>query len=199
MLRSDTQRKILRVLAEKNKKYTVNELSEMCHCSEASISRAMKNSERYEFVLRENITGSKAVTYSLKPESPYTKSIKQFFNIEIQKERKGTVPVQIWNLLEDITSNLEKTEGFIELFLFGSYATGDYYAGSDIDLFLLHEKDKEPDARKQINKLTLDKEIQIITAGTDTKPEDIDKDQVYGLAPVRNVDTLIPLTGEIEL
>lgn len=199
MLKSDTQRKILRVLAEKNKKYTVKELSEMCQCSEASISRAMKNSERYELIQRENITGSKAVTYSLKPESPYTQPLKKFFEIEKQRERKGTVPVEIWNLLEDITSKLEKTDGFIELFLFGSYATGDYYAGSDIDLFLLHRKDKEPEARKQINKLTHNKQIQIITAGTDTKTENIDKDQIYRSAPVRNVDTLIPLTGEIEL
>jgi predicted transcriptional regulator len=92
MMKSDTQRKILRVLAEKNKKYTVEELSDMCHRSEASISRAMKNSKRYSFIQRENVTGSKAVTYRLDPESPYSQPIKDFFEVERQRERKKQAP-----------------------------------------------------------------------------------------------------------
>lgn len=200
--RSATQRKILRVLAEQNKKYTVEELSEMCYRSEASISRALENSERFPFLERGRVKGSKKATYRLNPKSEYSEPIRSFFRLERRRERKnGTVPVEVWNLLEDISTGLEnKFDGFIELFLFGSYATGNYYAGSDIDLLLLHTGEGSVSrAREILSGFDSGEKIQLV----DLKIEDADsrdlEDLVFSRSPIRDRDTAIPLAGEVEM
>lgn len=209
MMRSATQRKILRVLAEQNKRYTVAELAEMCQRSEASISRALTEANRYPFIDRENVPGSKELTARLDPDSPYTAAIRDFFETERERERKnGTVPVDIWNLLEDITVQMErKVDGFVELFLFGSYATGDYYAGSDIDLLLLHHeqsREAKETAREIVRELSTEKEVQVIAVPINEElvaaaDRDALRTAIYDGAPVQETDTLIPLTGEVDL
>jgi len=151
ILESKTQRKILRVLAEKNKQYTLEEIAEMCHRSKSAVSRALKGSEKYPFIKKKHISGSKELLVSLNPESKYSEALRIFFNEEKNRERQnGTIPVDIWNLLEDITDNLSrKIDGFVDLFLFGSYATGEYHSKSDIDLILLHRSEK--DVSKEIH------------------------------------------------
>lgn len=200
ILKTDTQRKILRVLSQKNRRYTAEELAEVCHKSESSISRALKNHEKYPFLKVKNVEGSKELSYRLSPESEYTAAIRKFFEVEDRIERiNGTVPVEIWNLLEDITAKAEKVDGFIEIFLFGSYATGDYHTGSDIDLFLLHEDGKETERNLKEKLPETEKEIQIVS-NTAKKEEIYDSpEKTYSLAPTGKKDTMIPLTGEIKL
>ena len=204
MFATTTQWKILRVLAEKNKRYTIGELAEMTHRSEATISRALRHADRYPFIEKDHAPGSKQLIFRLNPDSRYTAAIRDFFQVEHDRERRnGTVPVDVWNLLEDVTEQFsENTDGFIELFLFGSYATGEYYAGSDIDLLLAHTP--TDDIRGTIDTVaqkTGDNRLQVIPVVVDEDPDRLsDKnplETIRAKAPIRNVDVLIPLSGEV--
>ena len=207
ILESKTQRKILRVLAEKNKQYTLNEIAELCHRSKSAISRALKDSDKYPFIKKNHLPGSKELVIGLNPESRYTESIRMFFREEKNRERQnGTVPVDIWNLLEDLTNSLSrKIDAFVELFLFGSYATGEYHAKSDIDLILLHTPDKE--ISKRVNSITEsieDEKVQIIKveiekAGLEKLSDEEIIRHVRERGPIRNVDTLISLSGKVSV
>lgn len=198
-----TQRKILRVLAAKNKRYTITELAEMCHRSEASISRALKHADRYPFIEQGRVQGSKQLTFRLDPASPYTAAIREFFEVEHDRERQnGTIPVDVWNLLEDVTIRFDdELDGFVELFLYGSYATGDYYAGSDIDLLLAHaEADDIKDAVSRVVQTIGDDRLQVIPVLVETDGDLEDGDileTVMKRSPARGRDVLIPLSGEV--
>lgn len=208
MLGTGTQRKVLRVLAEKNKRYTIEDLAELCHRSEASVSRALRHADRYPFLERGRVPGSKQLTFRLDPESRYAAAIRDVFEVEYDQERhNGTVPVDIWNLLEDVTERLdERVGGFVELFLFGSYAAGDYYAGSDIDLLLVHTGDgKETDeAIDGVVSSVEGEPLQVLEVAFDeSEVERLDDmelmERVVSRAPVSGVDVLIPLSGEVSL
>lgn len=164
-----THRKVLRVLAEKNRQYTADELAEMCHRSRSTISRTLSGAVRYPFLTVKRAEGSKQRLYGLDSESRYTGAIRQFFRIESERERRnGTIPVDVWNLLEDIAvAFADKIDGFLEIFLFGSYATGEYYAGSDIDLVLVVDGDRTPAAvraEEVLDRLDPDVEVQLLVA-----------------------------------
>lgn len=204
-----TQRRILRVLAEKNRKYTLDELAEACHRTKATVSRAMQHVERYPFVRQEVVEGSTQKLYTLDSESEYSTPIRELFRIEKRRERRdGTVPVDVWNLLEEITNTFDsKVDSFLELVLFGSYARGDYHAGSDLDLLLVYtdsEEDVKVIADYVIESLDADKEIQLLTAVVE-KPsvEQISASGLAGrvreVAPVAETEPLIPLSGSVEL
>lgn len=208
---SGTQRRILRVLTEKNRMYTVQELAEMCHRSQPTISRALRDADRYPFISKERVSGSKKLVYGLDTGSEYSTPIREFFRIERRRERRdGTVPVAIWNLLEDVTNRLSgEFDSFYELFLFGSYARGDYYAGSDIDLLFAYTGDADPADLKTrafdvVDDLASDTEIQLLTTALDE--EELSTAQPGGLAgllrehvPVAETEPLIPLSGNVEL
>ena len=205
MFATDTQRKVLRTLSEKNKRYTMNELMQMCHRSQPAISRALRRSDRYPFISRDRIAGSRRLAFGLDSDSEYASPIREVFRIERRRERRdGTVPVDVWNLLEDVTLRIEgDVDPFVELFLFGSYATGEYYSGSDIDLLLVTRGDRENDHRQAhevIGELKTNREIQLVTVAIERRSvaelteEDL-VDEVRRRAPVRNVDTLIALSG----
>lgn len=205
-LETDTQRKILRVLAEKNKQYTLEELAEMCQRSKATISRALKKADRYPFLERGRVPGTKQLTFRLNPDSRYTEAIRLFFEVERNRERQnGTIPVDIWNLLEDVTGLVsEKIDGFIELFLFGSYATGEYHAGSDIDLLLAHTHQKN--VGRKVDSLLQrigDERVQLMTVKIEKGKLDLMDDEklvefIKKKGPVRKTDVLIPLSGEVK-
>lgn len=202
---SKTQRKILRVLAEKNKQYTLEEIGEMCHRSKSSISRALRDSEKYPFIKKKHLPGSKQLVVGLDSKSKYTEAIRLFFNEEKNRERQnGTIPVDIWNLLEDLTNSFsQKIDSFVELFLFGSYATGEYHAKSDLDLILLHTPDKDiSDRIDSITKKIEDKKIQVIDMKIEkSKLDGMNDEKILELVrergPLRSVDTLIPLSGKV--
>jgi len=206
-MRSATQRKILRVLAEKNKRYTVEELADMCQRSEGSISRALENADRYSFLQRDTIAGSKKLTARLDPDSPYTEPIREFFALERRQERaNGTVPVQIWNLLEDIIVMAEReVDGLVDICLFGSYATGDYYAGSDIDLLVIHVAEKEEtvyDTVQEVleSKVPEDQDVHPVLVAVPPETEEDELRQVIERrGPVEEMDVLMPLLGEVDL
>lgn len=204
MLASATQRKALRVLAERNKRYTIDELAELCQRSPASVSRALKHADRYPFVERDTVPGSKQLTYRLDPDSGYTAALRDFFDLERDRERQnGTVPVDVWNLLEDVTGQIAGTvDGFVELFLFGSYARGDYYAGSDIDLLLVHTgTDEVRDHVDDAVRKARDDHIQVITVGVDEAHVEGEEVQLLETirerSPVGGLEVLIPLSGEV--
>lgn len=200
-----TQRKILRVLAQKNKRYTITELAKMCHRSEASISRALQKANRYPFIEKDRVPGSKQLTFRLEPESQYTASIRDFFNIEHDRERQnGIIPVEVWNLLEDLTHRFEdQIDGFVELFLFGSYATGEYYAGSDIDLLLMSISNSKKKTDQIIQK-TGDNRIQVIQVHIDeSRLNKMNNEEILETvrrqSPASGSDVLVPLSGVVKI
>lgn len=203
LFETTTQRKILRILAEKNRKYTIEELAELCHRSEASISRALQNAARYPYIEKSRVPQSKQLTFRLNPDSPYTAAIRDFFKTEYERERQnGTIPVDIWNLLEDTTDTFEnRVDEIVELFLFGSYATGNYYAGSDIDLLVVHHP-TETDIKDSITQMTQkvgDERLQVIIVelpNQEMTDEEI-LETVQNRSPVSGIDVIIPLTGEV--
>lgn len=204
MFASTTQRKILRVLAETNRKYTIGELAELCHRSESSVSRALAQAHRYPFIEKDRVPGSKQLTFRLDPASPYSAPIRDFFAIEYDRERQnGTVPVDVWNLLEEVSDRLEETvSGFVECFLFGSYATGEYYAGSDIDLLVVHTDSKQE--RVPVDRIVDqvgDDRLQIIPVHVSEREATRDDADLIELvrtrSPVDATDVLLPLTGEV--
>ena len=198
-----TQRKILRILAEKNRKYTIEELAELCHRSEASISRALQDAARYPYIEKSRVPQSKQLTFRLNPDSQYTAAIRDFFKTEYERERQnGTIPVDIWNLLEDTTDTFEnQVDEIVELFVFGSYATGNYYAGSDIDLLVVHHP-TETDIKDSITQITQkvgDERLQVIIVelpNQEMTDEEI-LETVQNRSPVSGIDVIIPLTGEV--
>lgn len=205
MFETTTQRKILRVLSEKNKRYTISDLAELCHRSEASISRALQHADRFPFVEKGRVQGSKQLTFRLDPESRYTARIRELFAVEREQERQnGTVPVDVWNLLEDVTDRFEdRVDGFVELFLYGSYATGDYYAGSDIDLLLAYSQSNDVKAViEQVVQSIGDQRLQVMPVQV-PEAEQRDDEEVLELvaerSPAGGLDMVIPLSGEVSL
>lgn len=204
MFATNSQRKILRVLAEHNKRYTIDELAETCHRSEATISRALRHADRYSFIEKDRVPKSKQLTFRLDPDSPYTGAIRDFFDVEHDRERhNGTIPIDVWNLLEDVTDRFADTvDGFVELFLFGSYATGEYYAGSDIDLLLVHTTGDDVTATvTQVVQTVGDERLQVIPVALPSARDDMDDEDLLNAirerSPVRGVDVLIPMAGEV--
>jgi len=203
LFETTTQRKILRILAEKNRKYTIEELAELCHRSEASISRALQDAARYPYIEKSRVPQSKQLTFRLDPDSQYTAAIRDFFKTEYERERQnGTIPVDIWNLLEDTTDTFEnQVNEIVELFLFGSYATGNYYAGSDIDLLVVHHP-TETDIKDSITQITQkvgDERLQVIIVELPNQKMTDEEilETVQNRSPVSGIDVIIPLTGEV--
>jgi predicted nucleotidyltransferase len=169
----------------------------------------LQHVERYPFVKQESTEGSKRKLYTLDSDSEYSTAIREFFRTERRRERRdGTVPVDVWNLLEEVTNTLDgKVDSFLELVLFGSYARGDYHAGSDLDLLLVYtdpEEDVKIIADHVIESLDADKEIQLLTAIVE-KPA-VQRVSNSGLdgeirkkAPVAETEPLIALSGSVEL
>lgn len=206
-LETRTQRQILRVFAEKNKRYTIPELAEMCHCAESTISRSLRHADRIPFVARDRVPGSKQLAFGLDFESEYAAAIQTFFEVERRRERRGgTVPVDVWNLLETVTDRLTSgVDDVVEVFLFGSYATGEYYAGSDVDLLVVHAGD-ERTVKSQIDaklhKSGRNENLHVVQMRipprlASTGDDEAVLDAVRTDGPVGRVDTLIPLTGEV--
>lgn len=202
-----TQRKILRVLAEKNRQYTINELAEMCHRSNSTISRALSGVQRYPFFAIDRVEGSKQKLYGLDTESEYAGPIRQFFAIERERERRGgTIPADVWNLLEDVTGELAAgMDEFVDLFLFGSYATGEYYSASDVDLVLVVDGDRtaaQVRANDIIDRLDPSRDIQLLVAGVDLERGTVPTaDTIRGAAreraPVSTGEPMIALWSDI--
>lgn len=201
-----TKRKVLRVLAERNKQYTISELSDMCHRSESTVSRATDELSRFPFVERNTVSGSKTLVFRIDPESTYSTPVVEFFETERRIERQnGTVPVDVWNLLEDLALDLESNvDGFVEVFLFGSYATGEYYTGSDVDLLVMHAG-TDSDVRKRVDSVvesaSSDVPVQVVTTETseravaDATDEDLVR-MARGSVALGDAEVLIPLTRD---
>lgn len=202
-----THRKVLRVLAEKNRQYAADELAEMCHRSRSTISRALSGVQRYPFFTVDRVEGSKQKLYGLNAESEYAGPIRRFFAVERERERRnGTIPVDVWNLLEDVTGKLAGgMDEFVDLFLFGSYATGEYYSGSDVDLVLVVDGDRDAArvrATDILDQLDPARDVQLLIATVDLgrgaiPTENVIRKSVRERAPVSAGEPLIPLWSDI--
>lgn len=200
-----TKRKVLRVMAEEPRMLTIEGLAESCHRSESSVSRALADLTTYSFIGEERVEGSKQRVYGFDLESRYARPILDFFEVEKDLERQnGTVPVSVWNLLEDVAHEMDsKVDNFVEVFLFGSYATGNYYTGSDIDLFLLVEPPEDVGTHQGqtvIDKLDSTSEVQLLVGEAKPPREGWDGEAIDRAArreaPVEASDPLIALHGE---
>jgi predicted nucleotidyltransferase len=198
-----TKRQVLRVLAETNRSYTIDDLAEACHRSRSTISRAVSDGDRYPFIERSTAAGSKQHLYALDTDSEYAEPIRRLFEIERRRERRGgTVPVHVWNLLEILTDRIEaSTESFVELFLFGSYATGEYYAGSDIDLLLVttgSEQSERTRAHNVIDAVDPSKEVQLLVQSVS---ESVETEEVPTVVESQvqafQRQSAIPLSGRV--
>lgn len=206
ILNNRTQRKILRVLSEKNRSYNYEELAQICHRSISTISRSLKFSNRYSIIEKKNVSTTKENIVGLNAESRYTTPIKGFFKTEREIERKnGTIPVTVWNLLEDYNHKLSKKDDFIELILFGSHATGEYHSRSDIDLLLVTWKDAGKEKLIKItNKINnrSRKKVQLIIRKLPNKLKNKQKNRIYqeiiNIGPINEKETFIPLSGEFK-
>lgn len=76
MFATAPQRKILRVPSEKIRRHTIAELAELCHRSEATISRSLRHADRFSWIERGRVRGSKQLTVRLHLESRYTAGIR---------------------------------------------------------------------------------------------------------------------------
>lgn len=199
MFDTATQRKVLRVLSEKNRMYSSSELADICHRSESSISRALSKADRFDFLKRKNVSGTRELAYGLDSSSRYSPALREFFEVERQQERKDTVPLKVWNFLEDIISKAQN-EDITDILLFGSYAEGNYYAGSDIDLLVIHEKNSGAvqNVRKIVDNHTYSKEVQIVDLEAESGERDL-IEEVNSKSPIGSKDGAISLTGELEL
>ncbi|PSQ39164.1 hypothetical protein BRD13_04045 [Halobacteriales archaeon SW_5_70_135] len=198
-----TKRQVLRVLAETNRSYTIDDLVEACHRSRSTISRAVSDSDRYPFIERSTAAGSKQHLYALDTDSEYAEPVRRSFEVERRRERRGgTVPVHVWNLLEVLTDQTEaSTESFVELFLSGSYATGEYYAGSDVDLLLVttgSEQSERTRAHDVIDAVGPSKEVQLLAQ---SGSESVETEEVPTVVESRGQafrrQSAIPLSGRV--
>lgn len=189
-LDTPTKRKILRVMAEEPRMLTTEDLAASCNRSQSSVSRALADLTTYSFVDEERIEGSKERVYGFDAESRYTGPILDFFEVERELERRNrTVPVSVWNVLEDVADAMEsKVDNFVGLFLFGSYATGNYYSGSDVDLFLLVEPPESVGKRQSqqvIDEMAPKREVQLVVGAAERPGEGWDDDTVTEVAKAR--------------
>lgn len=202
MFESATQRRILRVLSEDNRLYTIRELAEACHRSPSTVSRALSGADRYPFVERSTVPGSKEYVYGLDPDSEYTTAIREFFAVERRRERHdGTVPVGAWNLLEDAVERLQSgADGFLEAYLFGPYATGEYYVGGDLDLLVVVDSSVEGAGTAVDDVLVgIESDPAIRHHVSAADPDDVTggplPTEITDGTPVDSTDRVIPLAG----
>ena len=134
ILSSKTKMKILEHLCRHQTSASENELSKILKVSHMTINRAMKELRDLNLVFVERI--GNANVWAPNKESYAYKIVSEVF------EKKVPIPAPIEHLKQTIKENIPK-ELAKNIILFGSVATGDSKATSDIDLFILVESEKE--------------------------------------------------------
>jgi len=152
ILNSDTKIQILRTLAMSDRSYSAEDLEKETTKDITSIYKALEDLRR-EKTLEIVQTDGKKKYYRLTGGTPsglsmmgetlpgVGQSIQSFFSSETRRYNLGKLPPHALNIIFNFRKNLlNQVEGLEELILFGSAATGNYSLGSDIDLYIVLEK-----------------------------------------------------------
>ncbi|MBI4919279.1 nucleotidyltransferase domain-containing protein [archaeon] len=160
---SKSKIKILRVLAEVRTAYNLKSLREETALSTGILSMSLRELVEEEVIIR--LKGKrKERLYKFNTNNFYASAILELFKQEKTIQRKGVVMVNVWNVLEQVLSQLRKEVSLI--LLFGSHARGEATITSDIDLLIIpkekinfqNQKDKIEDIDKRITPLILNLE-----------------------------------------
>ncbi len=136
---SQAKVKILRLLLETKIAYSMEDIRKMTGLSIGVIHKTLHSLAKENLMILKKGEGKKRF-YQANLDNKYAAKLSIFFEDE-KVERRG-IPVNIWNRLESICSELvAKISGIKEILLFGSLARGELRINSDIDLFILTESD----------------------------------------------------------
>ncbi len=106
------------------KKNYINELARILKADPGNLSRKLQELER-EGILSSEFSGEQRY-YFLNKKYSLLKEVKKAFELK-------------YGLGDLIAKNLKKIKGIKEAYIFGSYAKGDFEAGSDIDVLIVGE------------------------------------------------------------
>ncbi len=135
--------KVLRVLAEKNTAYSLEEIMLESSGSRGAVYRVIAGIKNLGII---NIVkgAGKREFYKLDSNSHLYPSITEIFAKE--KLYRKLVPLHLWNRLERFTDEISKKNKRIEkIILFGSVARGDYTPHSDVDVIVIVDRIEEGD------------------------------------------------------
>lgn len=171
--------KVLRVLAEKNTAYSLEELMLESSGSRGAVYKVIADLKR--LAVGQVVKGKgKREFYKLSSDNQLYTPITDLFNKE--KLLRKAVPLHIWNRLERFVDESSKKIKWIEkIMLFGSVARGDYTPHSDIDVLVLASSLGEKDRFliKNIFNKYLKKGSVLIEKTTDWENQAKEKTQFY--------------------
>ena len=129
--------KILRLLLETKIAYSMEDTRKMTGLSIGIIHKTLHSLVKENLAILKKGDGKKKF-YQANLDNKYATKLSAVFEDE-KNERRG-IPVNIWNRLEGICSELvNKVDDIKDIILFGSLARGELRINSDIDLFILTE------------------------------------------------------------
>ncbi len=105
-----------------SKKNYINELARIIEADPGNLSRKLQELEK-EGILSSEFMGEQRY-YFLNKKYPLLKEVKKAFELK-------------YGLGDLIVQSLKKIKGIKEAYIFGSYAKGDFEAGSDIDVLMI--------------------------------------------------------------
>lgn len=126
--------KLLRVLSESRTAFTLQDLKKETELSIGIVHQSLQNLVEDGLVIK--IKGSrKERLFKFQAESPFAHQVFELFRIEKTIQRKESVLLHTWNVLENLTAKLKEKSDLI--ILFGSQARGQATLRSDIDVLII--------------------------------------------------------------
>lgn len=140
LLGSKAKVKILRVLSETRTAYSLKNLRDETELSLSITHKAAEELAEESILLK--IKGTKKERlYRFNTDSPFASAVFELFKTEKTRQRKETILLHIWSILEDIVSKIKDQSNLVTLF--GSQARGDATLKSDIDLLIIPKKSQD--------------------------------------------------------
>lgn len=137
---SKAKAKILRVLSESRTAFSLQNLKNETELSIGIIHKSLEDLAEEGILLK--IKGSrKERLFKFNTENPFAHNIFELFRIEKTWQRKETVFLHTWNVLESAAAKIREKSSLI--ILFGSQARGDATLRSDIDLLVIQKNSQE--------------------------------------------------------
>ena len=137
--------KALRILLESKIAYSLTDIKKLSGLSIGVIHKVVTLLLKENIIIKKKGKGKQRY-YQINLENKYSNSFSVIFDYE-RAERRG-IPLQIWNLLETLCSDLKnKFKDINDIVLYGSLARGEFRINSDIDLLVI-TKDEFKDETK---------------------------------------------------
>lgn len=134
---SSTKVKVLRILLESKTAYSLNDIRKLSGLSIGAVHKVVTTLVKENIVMLKKGKGKQRY-YQINLENKYSNSFSVIFDYE--KNERRNVPIQIWNVLEALCSDLKnKFKDIKDIVLYGSMARGEFRISSDIDLLILIE------------------------------------------------------------